>query len=62
MDKEQLIEAIRSQNPSAAVDFLTSFTQSTLEIYLKRLTKIAGRRGRESGWVRPGDTRAIVVG
>ena len=52
MSKQQVIEAIRKQNPSAKSEFLAKFSQRSLETYLHRLTHICGRRGRDSIWVR----------
>ena len=52
MSKQQVIEAIRKQNPSAKSEFLANFSQQSLETYLHRLTHISGCRGRDSIWVR----------
>jgi hypothetical protein len=61
MSKLQLIDAIRRQNRSAAVAFLTSFDEQSLETYLKRLNKLLGRRGRLTHWVREGMSPAMVT-
>lgn len=50
MSKQQVIEAIRKQNPSATLEFLAKFNQQSLETYLHRLTHICGCRGRNSIW------------
>ena len=61
MSKQQVVEAIRQRNPSAEAEFLTSFSQQTLECYLKRLTDVCGHRGAGSIWVRTGDIPAVVM-
>ncbi len=60
MSKREMIDAIRRQNPTADEEFLTGFDPRVLEIYLQRLTQLHGRRGRDSVWVRCGDTPAII--
>ena len=61
MSKLQIIEAIRHRNRTAGQDFLISFDERALASYLKRLATIKGRRGRDSRWVRQGDTPAVVT-
>jgi len=61
MSKLQIIEAIRHCNRTAGQEFLISFDEQALSSYLKRLTTIKGRRGRDSRWVRQGDTPAVVT-
>ena len=61
MSKQQVIEAIQRSNPSASGAFLEGFAQPSLESYLRRLTEVCGRRGRDSGWIREGETPAIVT-
>lgn len=61
MTKQELIRAIRQINRTADPDYLASFDERDLEIYLQRLTHLLGRRGRQSIWVRPGDTHAVVT-
>jgi len=56
-----MIDAIRRQNRSAAVAFLTAFDEQALENYLKRLTRVHGQRGRSSIWVREGKSPAVVT-
>ncbi len=53
MTKQQMIEAIRQRNRSAQQEFLVRFDEASLRSYLDRLTVVAGRRGRDSIWVRP---------
>lgn len=60
MSKEQIIDAIRRQNQSAAVAFLDSFDEQTLQSYLRRLALVGGR-GRSSVWIREGCSSAIVT-
>ena len=52
MSKQQLIEAIRDENPTAAEIFLRSFDEPTLRTYLDRLTRLQGHRGKASTWIR----------
>lgn len=61
MSKHQMIETIREHNRTAATDFLMSFKEDQLIRYLRRLTDVAGHRGRTSVWVREGETPAIVA-
>ncbi|MEO0965058.1 MAG: hypothetical protein AAFY08_08050 [Planctomycetota bacterium] len=52
MTKQQMIDAIRQRNRSASVEYLTSFDEDDLQVYLTRLTDLIGRRGRSSVWTR----------
>jgi hypothetical protein len=61
MSKQQIIEAILVENRSAAPEFLVRFDERQLRSYLQRLTLIRGHRGRQSVWVREGDTAAVVT-
>ncbi len=61
MSKHEIIDAIRRQNRSAAVAFLTSFDEQALRSYLKRLSLLRGGRGRASHWVREGKSPAVVT-
>ena len=61
MNKQEMIEQIRSRNRSASVEFLVHFDEQALTSYLNRLTRINGRRGRDSVWVREGDSPAVVT-
>jgi hypothetical protein len=58
--KQWLIDEIREFNRSAEPAFLDNFDLRSLDSYLERLTRLHGRRGRDSVWVREGDTPAIV--
>lgn len=61
MSKQEMIEQIRERNRSASVEFLVHFDEQALTSYLNRLTRINGRRGRDSVWVRDGLSRAVVT-
>ena len=52
MSKHQIIDQIREHNPSAEPNFLNSFDEPDLRAYLDRLTRLNGRRGPNSIWVR----------
>lgn len=58
MGKDNLIEAIRTHNPTAPVRWLNRFDIPALRVYLDHLLSTLEPRG--SSWVRPGDTTAIV--
>jgi len=58
--KERLITEIRRHNRSAEPAFLDNFDIPSLDSYLERLTRVKDHRGPGSGWVRPGDTPAIM--
>ncbi len=60
MDKQEMIEAIRRSNPTADAAFLSAFDLRDLERYLRRLTRVQGRRGPGSRWVRESDSCAVV--
>ena len=61
MGKLQIIEAIRKQNQSAAVTFLSGFDEGSLTTYLKRLQLTDHPRGRQSVWVRRGPSPAVIT-
>lgn len=61
MSKEQIIQAIRRHNRTASPEFLLEFNQRVLEDYLQRLTRVLGRRGRGSYWVRQTTGRSVVT-
>lgn len=60
MTKDQLVESIIGLNPTAAVEYLMSFDVPDLRRYLDRLLFEREPRGRESRWIREGDTPAIL--
>lgn len=59
--KAQLIEAIVEINRSASVEWLARFDETALEKYYQHLLVTLEPRGRESYWLRPADTRAVVT-
>lgn len=61
MSKQQMIDQIVHINHSAMHEFLESFAEPELDSYLRRLTQVRNHRGRESRWVREGDTHAVVT-
>lgn len=61
MTKQQLIDAIRRLNPTAAESYLSIFDELDLNNYLFRLRFPALPRSAEHGWARPGNTSAIVT-
>ena len=61
MSKQQMIEQIRMHNRSATSDFLIHFDEQTLNDYLRRLTRLHDRRGKETGWVRPSARPAVTA-
>lgn len=60
MSKHEMIEQIRQRNRTVTDEFLLTFDEQTLGDYLSRLTQVAGRRGRQSVWVRH-TTRSAVT-
>ena len=61
MSKQQMIEAIQQKSRGATPEFLARFDEASLQLYLRRLTTVVGRRGRGSVWVREGHSPAIVT-
>lgn len=61
MNKQELIDAIHTKNPTAARVFLEMFDEPTLDRYLRRLNTVAGHRGPDSGWIREGVSPAITT-
>jgi len=60
MNKQIIIDAIRQCNPTATYQFLGRFGTQELEDYLRRLTCLAGRRGRDTAWVRHRKTPVAI--
>ena len=60
MDKRIIIDAIRQCNPTATEQFLGRFSTQALDHYLRRLTCLAGRRGRNTAWVRQRQTPVTI--
>lgn len=61
LSKSQLIDGIQQINQSARQDWLRLFDTSALERYLEHLHWQLEPRGRQSAWVRDGDTPAILT-
>lgn len=61
MSKQQIINEIQQYNRSACQEFLISFNEDDLRVYLHRLTNLAGQRGRHSGWVRPSNVPPVAT-
>ncbi len=59
MVKAHLIDAIRSHNPTAPVEWLSSFSAEALHTYLDHLLTVADPE--QLVWIRPGDTPAITT-
>jgi len=62
LNREQVVDQILTINPSAGRGFLEQFEADRLGDYLDRLICARSPRGGESGFIRRGDTPAIVVG
>ncbi|QOJ01486.1 MAG: hypothetical protein HRU70_13725 [Phycisphaeraceae bacterium] len=61
LGREQVIERILGINPTASSLFLSSFEDDQLRAYLEHLVVMMAPRGpRSAGWVRRGETPAIV--
>ena len=60
-NRQQVIDAIRQLNPTAATTFLDAFQSDALERYLLHLEYQAGPRDWSNHWVRPGETPAAVT-
>jgi hypothetical protein len=52
MSKGQLIDDIRSLNPTAQSTFLLQFDENALRAYVDRLREASMHRRRIGGWVR----------
>lgn len=61
LTREQVVDRIMTINPTAAPDFLARFKSQPLRNYLDHLLSAQQPRGRHSGWLRPGDSPAIMV-
>jgi hypothetical protein len=56
--KHNLIDAIRTHNPTAPIEWLSNFSPEALRVYLDHL--LSTLDPKETAWVRPGDTPAIT--
>lgn len=61
LTKAQLIEAIHQINHSARAEWLSLFEAGALRRYFEHLQWQLEPRGRDSVWVREGDTPAILT-
>lgn len=59
MTREQVVERIIFQNPTATPAFLGAFDDEALRVYLQRLDAASEPRGRRAVWVRRGSSSAI---
>jgi len=61
LSRGQMLDRIRSMNPTANAEFLGAFNDEALEMYLERLRGLMDApRGRGGVWVRRGATPAMV--
>ena len=58
--KEELIDSITRHNPTAAPEFLVSFDEAALGLYLSHLKYLSNPRGGRAAWVRTSETRAVM--
>jgi len=58
--KHNLIDAIRTHNPTAPIDWLSAFSHDALRVYLDHL--LSTLDPKHIAWIRPGDTPAITEG
>lgn len=61
LSREQILDAILSINHTAPVEFLSSFSDRALRLYMEHLQAAAVPRGRHARWVRPSESRAVCV-
>jgi len=61
LTKSQIISAIQQVNRTVSTDWLAGFEASSLMRYLDHLQMTLEPRGRQSIWMRPGETRAAVT-
>ena len=60
LSKSQVISHIQQINRSAPTEWLSRFDEAALTKYLDHLQKTLEPRGRDSTWIRQGDTPAVV--
>jgi hypothetical protein len=60
MSKRQLIDDIRSLNPSAQEPFLLQFDEAALKQYLDQLRAAQSKRVHIHGWVRKRQSARMV--
>ncbi|MGE3107765.1 MAG: hypothetical protein AB7G11_03320 [Phycisphaerales bacterium] len=61
LTREQLVDAILSMNRTASVEYLSTFSNRALALYLEHLRAAAAPRGRTARWVRPDETPAMCM-
>jgi hypothetical protein len=61
MNAEQIVDRIQAINPTATPEYLVQFRPEALSLYLDHLLHAQRPRVEGAGWVRPGDTPAIVT-
>lgn len=61
MSKQELIDSIRTHNPTANAEFLVGFDETALDRYLNHLLFTQRPRATGSIWVRPAETTAVVT-
>ena len=59
LTREQLIERIAEFNPTASAEFLSTFNDAALALYLEHLHAKLRDADPTTPWVRPGDTPGI---
>jgi ABC-type transporter MlaC component len=57
MTRQQIIQAVRSLNPTASEQFLAQFDEQALQEYLQHLEAAKNRVIRIHGWVRKNKMR-----
>lgn len=61
MTRQETIDRIRLLAPTASAAFLMRFDEMSLSDYHKRLSTLAGRRGRDTVWTRPASTTTTAL-
>jgi len=61
LSKSQIIDMIQQFNQSARRDWLDLFDAATLRRYLDHLQWSLQPRGRDSVWIREGDSPAVLT-
>lgn len=60
-ERSRLVSQILDVSPHASPDFLTGFSASQLDDYLRHMTVAHDQRGRQTRWVRPDNTPGVSV-
>ncbi len=61
MSREQIIDRIRSFNPTASLGYLGGFDNGALAQYLDHLMTASTPRSERTAWQRPAGLRAITM-